>query len=734
MKAFNNNTLLVEESLYTTANGYIGVRGNFEEGYESGFETIKGTYINGFYDCHSISYPESAYGFPVVGETMVQVTEIQDLEFIIDGDKFSMNSGEYTLLSRNLDLKTGENKRSIHWVSPKGHKLTFEFSRMAHLNHLQTFIIKVEITSHNYYGKVQFRSFVNHNFQIRKDSEDPRVQTEHIEPIEWVCSDIDDQRVSMLSRTKKNKQHLNVFCQHNISGKWSKEPLILLFESIFELTPNQTYEIHKYGVYTVENRQEDYVSAGLNQLNQVITKGYSVLLKEQSEHLKIFWNHCEIEIFNEENLTDAIKYSQYQLLAASGKDGLSQVSAKGLTGAGYEGHYFWDTEIYVVPFLTLSAPELARKILRYRHNTISEAKERSLKLGHSRGAKIPWRTISGIECSSYFPAGTAQYHINADVAYGYLQYYFMTKDDEMMLEFGYEVLYETALLWLEVGHYHNEEFCIDGVTGPDEYTTIVNNNYYTNAMAKYHLYWTWYFYEKFGASKYNSNTVLAMKEASEKMRLPYDEKLKIHKQDDQFLTKKLWDFENVEKTKYPLLLNFHPLAIYRHQVLKQADTVLAHFLLDEKDKTVLKNSYDYYEKITTHDSSLSPCVYGMMACKINDLEKAYNYFMKSVYLDLDNLHGNTKDGLHIANAGGTYMGIVYGFGGLRISHEGISLNPTLPKNWTGYSFKFINEGITIKVTVKDKVIIKSTKPVKLKLFKQWHEITDVLEVILNEKN
>jgi alpha,alpha-trehalose phosphorylase len=382
----------------------------------------------------------------------------------------------------------------------------------------------------------------------------------------------------------------------------------------------------------------------------------------------------------------------------------------------------------------LSAPELARKILRYRYNTLEKAKERSLTLGHKRGAKIPWRTISGIECSSYFPAGTAQYHINADVAYGYLQYYFMTKDDAMMLEFGYEVLYETALLWLEVGHYINDEFCIDGVTGPDEYTAIVNNNYYTNAMAKYHLYWTWYFYEKFGEKKYNKETVLAMKAASEKMRLPYDEKLKIHKQDDQFLTKKIWDFENIKKDKYPLLLHFHPLTIYRHQVLKQADTVLAHFLLDEKNERVLENSYNYYEKITTHDSSLSPCVYGMMACKINDLEKAYNYFMKSVYLDIDNLHGNTKDGLHIANAGGSYMGIVYGFGGLRINHQGVALNPTLPKQWTGYSFKFFKEGITIKVTVKESIIIETSKPTKVKVFNQWYDISDVVEVKKNETN
>ena len=734
MKAINNKTLLVEESLYTTANGYIGVRGNFEEGYKSGFDAIKGTYINGFYDCHAIAYPESAYGFPVVGETMVQVTDIQSMDFIIDDEKFSMDQGHYKLLSRDLDLNSGENIRSLEWISSKGHAFTFKFSRMAHFTHLQALIFKVEITSHNYCGPIHFRSYVDHNFQKRKDTEDPRVQTEHIAPIEWVCSDVDDQRVSMLSRTKKNAQHMNLFCQHNIFGKWSKAPLKLFFESTLEIGPNQSLEIEKYGVYTLENRQDDYLNFGLDQIKQVVSKGYLGLVEEQRQYLKNFWNHCQIEIFEQETLTKAIKYSQFQLLSACGKDGLSQVSAKGLTGAGYEGHYFWDTEIYVLPFLTLSAPELARKILRYRFNTLEEAKKRSLKLGHSRGAKIPWRTISGIECSSYFPAGTAQYHINADVAYAYIQYYFMTKDHAMMAEFGYEVLFETALLWLEVGHYSNDEFCIDSVTGPDEYTAIVNNNYYTNSMAKYHLYWTWYFYEKFGSHKYSQELVLEMKRASEKMRLPYDEKLNIHKQDDQFLAKKIWDFDNTKKSQYPLLLNFHPLTIYRHQVLKQADTVLAHFLLDESNFDIMKNSYKYYEKITTHDSSLSPCVYGMMACKINDLEKAYHYFMKSVYLDIDNLHGNTQDGLHIANAGGTYMGMVYGFGGLRINHEGVSLEPKLPKAWKGYSFRFMTQGITIKVTLKENLIIETSKPVKLKVYGRWYEINDVMEVARNEEN
>ncbi|MBN2795932.1 MAG: glycoside hydrolase family 65 protein [Clostridia bacterium] len=732
MKDIDNNILLVEESLYATANGYIGIRGNFEEGYKAGFETIKGSFVNGFYDTHQIRYPESAYGFPVVGETMVQVADTQKIQIELDSEVFSMDSENYQIISREFDVHKGITTRQIKWTSINGNTFLITFTRMTHFVHLELFVIHLTIESDTYSGPVRIKSYIDHNFQTRKDTDDPRVATEHIEPLKIQNIEFNGEMGLIESQTVNNHLKMQVAVAHDISGIWESKDQMLVFNATMNMEKNRPVDVTKFVVFSDERRNLDYCKFGRNQLKLHLSKGYGALHDEQKNYMKSFFEKCEIIIEGDDSLTKAIAYSQYQLLAASGKDGVSQVAAKGLTGSGYEGHYFWDTEIYVIPFLTLTQPELAKQILKYRHNILEHAKERSLTLGHKRGAKMPWRTIAGLECSAYFPAGTAQYHINADVAYAYLQYYFMTHDTEMMQEFGYEVLYETALLWLEVGHIHGDEFCIDGVTGPDEYTAIVNNNYYTNAMAKYHLYWTVKLYAQYKTENMSDNAIAEMKWAAEHMRLPYDEELNIHKQDEQFLSKAKWDFENTPKNKYPLLLNFHPLYIYRHQVLKQADTVLAHFLLDEGHESVIRDSYHYYENITTHDSSLSPCVYGMMASRIKESEKAFHYFMKSVYLDLHNLHGNTKDGLHIANAGGTYMGIVFGFGGLRIKPDGIYLNPHRPKEWKSYSFKFVKDDTVVKVSVGDLIKIQTSHEIVLRINHKVYEISDEIEVPLNE--
>jgi alpha,alpha-trehalose phosphorylase len=370
------------------------------------------------------------------------------------------------------------------------------------------------------------------------------------------------------------------------------------------------------------------------------------------------------------------------------------------------------------------------------------AKARALELGHRKGAAYPWRTISGIECSGYFPAGTAQYHINADIAYAFIQYYLFNNDIAFLAEMGAEVIYETARIWLEIGNYHNGMYMINSVTGPDEYTAIVNNNYYTNAMAKYHLHWAEAFYRILSASDnpeivlkhaqlcerigLDEREVLEMRDVSEAMLLPFDATHMINPQDDAFLQKPIWPFED---SKYPLLLYYHPLTIYRHQVLKQADTVLAHFLLEAyTTETVIKNSYHYYEALTTHDSSLSACVHGIMASRIGEVDKAFQYFEDSVELDLENTHGNTKDGLHMANIAGTALSVISGFSGFRISDSGISFRPACPKQWQRYQYKIKYRGREIEVTVSDTTIIKllSGAPFDLKVWDLNYTLDDTL--------
>jgi alpha,alpha-trehalose phosphorylase len=295
-----------------------------------------------------------------------------------------------------------------------------------------------------------------------------------------------------------------------------------------------------------------------------------------------------------------------------------------------------------IPFFLLTSPDIAKNLLIYRYGILDNARNLARTMGHKKGVLFPWRTITGDECSAFFPAGTAQYHINADVAYSFIKYYQVTDDMDFMAEYGAEVLFETARLWCDTGHFKDGSFRIDDVTGPDEYTCIVNNNYYTNVMAKYNLKWAVSVYEllnkrqplklnkvaeKIGLSE---SEVTEWGRASRNMYLPYDRELDINPQDDSFLNKKVWDFASTPREDYPLLLHYHPLTLYRHQVCKQADVVLAHFLLEDEQKlSTIKNSFDYYEKVTTHDSSLSSCIFSIIASKIGCHDKAYDYFMMS---------------------------------------------------------------------------------------------------------
>jgi alpha,alpha-trehalose phosphorylase len=335
-------------------------------------------------------------------------------------------------------------------------------------------------------------------------------------------------------------------------------------------------------------------------------------------------------------------------------------------------------------------------------------------MSHATGALYPWRTIAGEECSAYFPAGTAQYHINADIAYSIKLYMEATGDQEYLVKHGAEIVMETARIWMGLGSYDREgRFCINQVTGPDEYTALVNNNYYTNAMARMHLDFAASIAEQLQAdapeefariaklAALEANEPAAWRRAASLMNLPYDEALQIHAQDDSFLSKKVWDFANTPKENYPLLLNYHPMVIYRHQVCKQADVVLALLLLSDQftleDK---RRDFDYYEAVTTHDSSLSSCIFSIIAAEVGYQDKAYDYFMETARLDLDDTHGNTHYGVHTAAMAGTWMGVAYGFAGMRVVGGELSFAPKVPKQWQHYTFKIHFKGALLEVHVE----------------------------------
>jgi alpha,alpha-trehalose phosphorylase len=463
-------------------------------------------------------------------------------------------------------------------------------------------------------------------------------------------------------------------------------------------------QLTKYMVYHTSHTAcaEELCGRAEWTLDRVVGQGFRQLLAAQEQYMHDFWRRSDVRIKDIKQdrmkrstveIQQAIRFNLFHMLQAAARAEDTGVPAKGLTGQAYEGHYFWDTEIYLLPFLIYTSPRIARNLLAFRYKMLPQARARAKELGH-RGAMFPWRTINGEEASAYYAAGTAQYHINADIMYALRKYVQATGDEAFLRDFGAEMLVETARLWVDLGFYSaakGGKFCINGVTGPNEYNAVVNNNAYTNLMARENLHYATEVVESLQALEPDAYNALVRKtaiepseakawiRAAESMYVPYDEKLKIVPEDDNFLDKEPWDFRNTPADHYPLLLFYHPLNIYRKQVIKQADVVLAMFLLgDVFSPEVKKRNFDFYDPLTTGDSSLSSCVEAIIAAQIGDIDKAIRYGMAALLMDLADVGGNVKDGCHIASMGGTWMMLTYGFGGMRDDDGTLSFWPRRP--------------------------------------------------------
>jgi alpha,alpha-trehalose phosphorylase len=635
---------------------------------------------------------------------------------MINGEVFSMFKGEILNFRRELLFDQGYVIREVHWRSTKGDEVKFSFKRLVSFESKELFAMNISVEPVNKKMNIKIISNVNGNVSNYVDKNDPRLASSHAKRLHVLHSSYENGRSNIMDETYETKFKVATATNTSVTNaSFSRVVEQSLEEGItesFSIETEEPIRFQKLTVFTDTIRHGDQlVDKGNDILRDALEKTFGQLIEKQTSYLRKFWNISDIEIEGDHQLQQGIRFNLYHLLQSVGKDEKSNISAKGLSGEGYEGHYFWDTEIYMFPVFLMTNPQIARNLLLNRFGILESAKIRAKEVGHSKGALFPWRTINGGESSAFFPAGTAQYHISADIAYSFVQYYQVTRDKDFFRTYSAELLFETARLWMDTGHFYEEKFHIDDVTGPDEYTCIVNNNYYTNSMAKYNLEWAVKAYsvleedpilfEKvIEKTDLKHDEIAEWKQAAEKMYLPYDSKLKINAQDDTFLQKKKWDLDKTPKEKFPLLLNYHPLMLYRYQVCKQADTVLAHFLLDHtEDFEVMKRSYDYYETVTTHDSSLSYCVFSIMAAKFGYQDKAYNYFNKTARLDIDNTHKNTKDGLHMANMGGTWLALVYGFAGMRIRNGELHLNPSMPKQWEKLSFKLVYREALLKVNI-----------------------------------
>jgi alpha,alpha-trehalose phosphorylase len=457
--------------------------------------------------------------------------------------------------------------------------------------------------------------------------------------------------------------------------------------------PGKPITLTKYITYHTSrsDKTDELCERAGRTLDRVVGHGFGQLLTDQRAYLDDFWKRSDIQISAQHpRAQQCVRWNLFQLIQASGRADNTGIAAKGLTSQTYDGHYFWDMEMYILPFLIYTAPRLARNVLEFRYSILDKARERARAVSQ-KGALFSWRTINGEEASAYYAAGTAQYHINAAIAHAIVQYVDVTGDKDFLYEYGAEMLVETARLWYDLGFFSERKegrFCIDRVTGPDEYTTVVNNNTYTNLMARENLRSAADAVDQLREGSPDLFRALVRqtglepgeaaewRRAADRMYIPFDERLGIHPQDDEFLDLKKWDFANIPADKYPLLLYFHPLVIYRHQVIKQADVVLAMFLLgDEFSPEQKKRNFDYYDEVTTGDSSLSACIQSIVAFEIGYDELALRYLINALLMDLGDVSGNVKDGCHIASMGGTWMGAVYGFAGMRDRGGKLSFRP-----------------------------------------------------------
>jgi alpha,alpha-trehalose phosphorylase len=480
-------------------------------------------------------------------------------------------------------------------------------------------------------------------------------------------------------------------CASSFKSSWGEGGARVVFH--VDAEPGKPITLIKYLTYhTSRTDKTDELGERTGRtLDRVVVQGFDRLLADQRVYLDEFWKRSDIQISAQHpREQQCLRWNLFQLLQASGRADYSGIPAKGLTSQTYDGHYFWDMEMYVLPFLIYTSPRLARNVLQYRYGILDRARERARAVGQ-KGALFAWRTINGEEASAYYAAGTAQYHINAAIAHGIVKYVDVTGDRDFLYECGAEMLVETARLWYDLGFFSERtdgRFCIHRVTGPDEYTTVVNNNTYTNLMARENLRFAADAVEQLQKGSPDHYQALVLRtgfepgeaadwrRAADRMYVPFDARLGIHPQDDDFLDLKKWDFANTPPDRYPLLLHFHPLVIYRHQVIKQADVVLAMFLLGhEFSPEQKKRNFDYYDQLTTGDSSLSACIQSIIAFEVGYEELALRYLINALLMDLADVGGNVKDGCHIASMGGTWMGVVYGLAGLRDYGGRLSFHP-----------------------------------------------------------
>ncbi|MEU5253857.1 glycoside hydrolase family 65 protein [Streptomyces longwoodensis] len=706
----NLDVLAQSESVFALSNGHVGWRGNLDEGEPHG---LPGAYLNGVHEVHPLPYAEAGYGYPESGQTVINVTNGKVLRLLVDDEPFDLRYGRLVSHERVLDLRRGVLERTCEWTSPAGSTVRVRSTRLVSLTQRAVAAVAYEVEAVGSRSRVVIQSELVANESLPEPNGDPRAARALKSPLEPEEDITAGRRLRLVHRTRRSGLRVAVAADHVVSGpertttasESNVDVARLTVTSVLE--PGETLRVEKlvaHGWSAARSRpaMSDQVEAALAAAGH---SGWQGLLDEQRDYLDDFWARADVEVDGDEEIQQAVRFALFHVLQAGARAEQRAIPAKGLTGSGYDGHAFWDTETFVLPLLTYTSPDAVAEALRWRQNTLPAARERAAQLG-LRGAAFPWRTIEGSEGSAYWPAGTAAFHVNADIADAVKRYVVATGDTDFERDTGVELLVETARLWRSLGHHDpHGTFHIDGVTGPDEYSAIADDNTYTNLMARANLLAAADAAERHPKEAarlgVDDEESAAWRDAAEAVNVPYNDELRVHEQHAGFTRYQRWDFAGTRPDQYPLLLHFPYFDLYRKQVVKQADLVLAMYTCPEHfdDEQVARN-FAYYEPLTVRDSSLSACVQAVIAAQAGHLRLAYEYTAEAALMDLHDLEQNTRDGLHIASLAGTWMALVAGFGGLRDEGGTLSFKPRLPEKFSrlAFSLQFRDRRLHVEIT------------------------------------
>ena len=705
----NLDLLSQSESVFALSNGHVGLRGNLDEGEPFG---VPGTYLNGVYELRPLPYAEAGYGYPESGQTVINVTNGKLLRLLVDDEPFDVRYGELRSHERTLDLRAGTLTREVEWVSPAGQEVRVTSVRLVSLTQRAVAAISYTVEAVGGPARVVVQSelVANESVPIRRG--DPRVAAAIDAPLASEDHSAIGRRVILVHSTRASHIGVAAGMDHAIDGP---DPLDVESESFPDvgrvssttvLQPGERLRIVKFVAYGWSGLRSvpalrDQVAAALLAARQ---SGWDGLVAEQRQFLDDFWARADVEVDGDADVQQAVRFALFHVLQAGARAEQRAIPAKGLTGPGYDGHSFWDTEVFVLPVLTYAVPHAVADALAWRQATLPRARERAAQLGLD-GAVFPWRTIAGEECSAYWPAGTAGFHVNAGIAAAVIRYVEATGDVAFERSTGLDLLVGTARMWRSLGHHdHRGRFRIDGVTGPDEYSAVADNNVYTNLMAQQNLVAA-----ASAAARHpdrarelsvDDEETASWRDAAAAMVVPYDATLGVHSQAEGFTDHQLWDFEATPGDHYPLFLHHPYFELYRKQVVKQADLVLAlHLRGDAFTPAEKARDFDYYERLTVRDSSLSACTQAVMAAEVGHLGLAFDYLRETALMDLRDLGRNTRDGLHLAALAGTWSAVVCGFGGLRDHGGRLCFAPRLPEQLSRIAFRLTVRGRCLVVAI-----------------------------------